>query len=104
MDVTRIAWGFNLIIKSKQVLGTTKSIRWLQFGGRNMNQELDTKKDLSFYQTPETKEKTPPHLTKCRTWFQDPRCILEELVAICEGIFTAKHLFEEVLAPWAPGQ
>ena len=57
MDVTRIAWGFNLIIRSKQVLGTTKSIRWLQFGGLNMNQELDTKKDLSFYQTPETKEK-----------------------------------------------
>ena len=43
MDVTRIAWGFNLIIRSKQVLGTTKSIRWLQFGGLNMNQELDTK-------------------------------------------------------------
>jgi len=94
MDVTRIAWGFNLIIRSKQVLGTTKSIRWLQFGGLNMNQELDTKKDLSFYQ----------HLTKCRTWFQDPRCILEELVEIREGIFTAKHLFEEVLAPGEPGQ
>ena len=62
-----------------------------------MNQLLDHILDLSFH--PRYEEKSTFFETNCRTWFQGPKCILEELVEICEGIFTAKHLFEEVLAP-----